>query len=104
LNAAWVAVAPGGAVIVTFLLMFVMLVTFVVLVMFVMRMPVLMIGGALVTTAGAVPMGAGTTSPRRDPGGAGTKTPGGPKIRGPRITPAATTPTAMATPTRGGSK
>jgi hypothetical protein len=70
----------------------------------VMRIPLLMIGGALVTTAGGVPRGAGTTRPRRDPGGAGTKIPGGPKIRGPRITPAATTPSAISTPTRGGWK
>src|SRR5437763_12064580 len=46
-------------------------------------------GGALVTAAGAVPTGAGTMMPTRDPGGAGTKQPSGPIGRGPAITPTA---------------
>lgn len=75
------AVAAAGATIVTF----VMLVTCVTL--FVMRMPTLTTAGALVTTAGAVPIGAGMMMPAREPGGAGTKQPSGPSGRGPGSTP-----------------
>ena len=83
-------VAPGGATMVT-LVTRVTLVTFVTLLtvdtLFVMRMPGAMTAGALVTTAGAVPTGAGMMMPAREPGGAGTKQPSGPMGRGPGITP-----------------
>ncbi len=46
-----------------------------------------MMGGALVTTAGAMPIGAGTIKPRREPGGAGMNTPVGPMGGGPGMTP-----------------
>src|SRR5580692_7681378 len=80
------------------LLMTVLLMTvvFVVLVMLVvllllttelMRMPTLTTGGAPVTTAGEVPMGAGMMMPNADPGGAGIKTPSGPIGGGPGTTP-----------------
>jgi len=90
------AVALAGATIVT-LVTFVMLVTLVVvlrilvlltlLLLILMRMPTAMTGGALVTTAGAVPIGAGIIIPKRDPGGAGINTPMGPIGGGPGITP-----------------
>ena len=51
-------------------------------------MPVRMTGGALTTTAGGVPIGAGTMMPWRDPGGAGTKLPCGPSGGAPTRTPA----------------
>src|SRR5437764_13027632 len=98
LKARPLAVAAGGATMVTL----VTLVTFVTLLMLVLvlvlrmlvtlvvtRMPTATTGGALVTTAGAVPTGAGTMMPTRDPGGAGTKQPSGPIGRGPAITPTA---------------
>src|SRR5437016_13151158 len=99
LKARPLAVAAGGATMVTFVTL-VTLVTFVTLLMLVLvlrmlvtlvvtRMPTATTGGALVTTAGAVPTGAGTMMPRRDPGGAGTKQPSGPIARGPGITPTA---------------
>src|ERR1700721_2950412 len=92
------AVALAGATIVTFVtfVTFLMLVTFVVvlrilvlltLLLILIRMPTAMTGGALVTTAGAVPIGAGIIIPKRDPGGAGTNTPTGPIGGGPGITP-----------------
>ncbi len=57
MTASWFAVAVAGATIVTLMLvMFVMLVR-------VMRMPGAITGGAPVTTAGGVPIGAGTISP-----------------------------------------
>jgi hypothetical protein len=59
----------------------------------VMRIPTAMTGGALVTTAGDVPIGAGTMIPGREPGGAGTKQPSGPDGRGPGMTPTAATST-----------
>src|ERR1700712_1054338 len=62
------AVALAGATMVT-LLTFVTLFTRVVLCI---RMPTFTTGAALVTTAGAVPIGAGMINPSRDPGGAGT--------------------------------
>src|SRR2546421_584475 len=77
------AVAPPGASIVTL----VMLVTFVTRVSLIVvlwlltstlprtRMPTLTTGGALTTTAGGVPRGAGTMRPAREPGGGGTNTP-----------------------------
>jgi hypothetical protein len=90
------AVAPGGATIVTLVtLTFVTLVTRVLLtvvllmVVLLTRMPTFTAGGALTITAGGVPIGAGTTMPKRDPGGGGTNTPGGPNGRGPGITPGA---------------
>src|ERR1700722_15289587 len=91
------AVALAGATIVTLVtfVTFLMLVTFVVvlrilvvlLLLILIRMPTAMTGGALVTTAGAVPIGAGIIIPKRDPGGAGTNTPTGPIGGGPGITP-----------------
>jgi len=65
LNACPVAVAPGGATIVTFVTLVTLLLTvLLLLLMFVtllfMRIPVFITGGALVTTAGGVPIGAGT--------------------------------------------
>src|SRR5437660_8658307 len=99
LKARPLAVAAGGATMVTFVTL-VTLVTFVTLLVLVLvlrmlvtlvvtRMPTATTGGALVTTAGAVPTGAGTMMPTRDPGGAGTKQPSGPVARGPAITPTA---------------
>ena len=41
------------------------------------------------TTAGALPMGAGTMSPACEPGGAGTKPPSGPIAAGPQASVAA---------------
>jgi hypothetical protein len=74
--------------------MFVILVTLVRLLLTVLFtvicMPSRMIGGELITTAGATPMGAGTINPRYDPGGAGTKTPCGPIAATPATIPAAT--------------
>jgi hypothetical protein len=43
------------------------------------RIPEFLKGGAAVSTAGAVPIGAGTITPAREPGGAGMNTPSGPK-------------------------
>src|SRR5437763_13431507 len=99
LKARPLAVAAGGATMVTFVTL-VTLVTFVTLLVLVLvlvlrmlvtlvvtRMPTATTGGALVTTAGAVPTGAGTMMPRSDPGGAGTKQPARPIGRGPGITP-----------------
>ena len=92
------AVDPGGATIVTLVMLVTLrtLLTFVVLftvllmtvwlicvVLFWMRMPMLVTGGALTTTAGGVPIGAGTMRPGRDPGGDGTNTPIGPTGRVP---------------------
>src|ERR1700751_5831704 len=80
------AVAPAGATIVTrvTLVTFVTLVTLLLMTvvlllftLFVIRIPTLTTGGALVTTAGAVPIGAGTMIPCREPGGGGTKIPSG---------------------------
>ena len=42
-----------------------------------------MMAGAPVTTAGGVPMGAGTIRPRAEPGGGGTNTPWGPRAKVP---------------------
>jgi hypothetical protein len=60
------------------LVMFVTLLVLVVLPLLTLRwmcMPGWMTGGALVTTAGGVPTGAGMMIPGREPGGGGTKTP-----------------------------
>ena len=73
------AVALAGAITVRLrvLVMFVRLVVFVVLlvmlftVLFVIRIPTLVTGGALVTTAGGVPIGAGMIRPGLEPGGGG---------------------------------
>src|SRR5437764_9456230 len=113
LKARPLAVAAGGATMVTL----VTLVTFVTLLMLVLvlvlrmlvtlvvtRMPTATTGGALVTTAGAVPTGAGTMMPTRDPGGAGTKQPSGPIGRGPAITPTAGVSTTSRSPRGGGTK
>src|SRR5438552_336771 len=108
LKARPLAVAAGGATLVT-------LVTFVTLLMLVLvlrmlvtlvvtRMPTATTGGALVTTAGAVPTGAGTMMPTRDPGGAGTKQPSGPIGRGPAITPTAGVSTTSRRPGAGATK
>lgn len=65
-------VTPGGATMVTF----VTLLLTVVFVLFAwMTMPGLTTGGALATTWGGVPTGAGTMIPGREPGGGGTKHP-----------------------------
>jgi hypothetical protein len=74
-------------IVVRLLLMLVVFEMFPLLMLLVMCMPTLTTGGALVTTDGAVPMGAGTMRPTREPGGGGTKTPEGPKGRGPGMTP-----------------
>src|SRR5947207_15587671 len=113
LKARPLAVAAGGATMVTL----VTLVTFVTLLMLVLvlvlrmlvtlvvtRMPTATTGGALVTTAGAVPTGAGTMMPTRDPGGAGTKQPSGPIGRGPAITPTAGVSTTSRSPRGGATK
>jgi hypothetical protein len=52
-----------------------------------MDIPGLIMGGALIATAGEVPIGAEMIIPGRDPGGGGMKTPDGPVGRGPTITP-----------------
>ncbi|RTL22256.1 MAG: hypothetical protein EKK52_06740 [Burkholderiales bacterium] len=86
------AVALAGATTVT-LVTLVMWFTTVVLWLSILvctRMPTLVTGGALMTTAGGVPSGAGTTRPGREPGGGGTKTPSGPMGRGPPPTPIST--------------
>ena len=116
LKARPLAVAAGGATMVTFVTL-VTLVTFVTLLVLVLvlvlrmlvtlvvtRMPTATTGGALVTTAGAVPTGAGTMMPTRDPGGAGTKQPSGPIGRGPAITPTAGVSTTSRSPRGGGTK
>src|SRR5437763_3286468 len=111
LKARPLAVAAGGATMVTFVTL-VTLVTFVTLLVLVLvlrmlvtlvvtRMPTATTGGALVTTAGAVPTGAGTMMPTRDPGGAGTKQPSGPIGRGPAITPTAGVSTTSRRPGAG---
>src|SRR5207237_10929866 len=95
LKARPLAVAAGGATMVTFVTL-VTLVTFVTLLVLVLvlvlrmlvtlvvtRMPTATTGGALVTTAGAVPTGDGTMMTTRDAGGAGTKQPAGTSGRGP---------------------
>jgi hypothetical protein len=64
--------------------------------------PLLMTGGAPVTTAGDVPMGAGTIMPWRDPGGGGTKTPKGPIGRVPIVTPKRASDIEMLIPRGGG--
>src|SRR6202012_6074549 len=78
---AWpLAVAPAGASIVP-LVTFVMLVTLLVVLCLLTstlprtRMHTLPTAGALTTTAGGVPIGAGTMMPAREPGGGGTKMP-----------------------------
>src|SRR5262245_32857831 len=92
------------------LVTFVTLVTCVLLIvvllptLFWMRMPTFTTGGALVTTAGDVPMGAGTIRPMRDPGGAGTNTPCGPMGAGPRGAPAMATARVMRALGGGGTK
>jgi hypothetical protein len=91
-----VAVALAGAMIVT------LLVTFVLLML--MRMPTAMTGGALVTTAGAVPIGAGMMIPNREPGGAGMKTPAGPMGGGPGMTPGPAISKVRCSPGGGGTK
>jgi hypothetical protein len=106
------AVALGGATIVTFVMFvtFLTLVTlFVVLLrttftLLVTRIPTETTGGAPVTTAGAVPMGAGMMMPGRDPGGGGMKQPFGPIGRGPATTPTAATSTVNRMPDGGGTK
>ena len=109
LNALPPAVAPGGATIVTLvtfvtLVMFVMFVVRLLIVVFaVMRIPTATTGGAPVTTAGAVPMGAGTMNPGCDPGGGGTKQPLGPMGRGPATTPGNATSTVKCNPGGGGT-
>ena len=103
-----VAVALAGAMIVTLLVMFVTFVMLVVLLTFVllmlMRMPTAMTGGALVTTAGAVPIGAGMMIPNREPGGAGMKTPAGPMGGGPGMTPGPAISKVRCSPGGGGTK
>src|SRR5205823_8578604 len=105
------AVAAGGATMVTL----VTWVTFVTLLMLVLvlrmlvtlvvtRMPTATTGGALVTTAGAVPTGAGMMMPTRDPGGAGKKQPSGQIGRGPAITPTAGVSTTSRSPGAGATK
>ncbi len=53
-------------------------------------MPTFITGGALTTTAGGVPTGAGMMMPGRDPGGGGMKIPAGPIGGGPTTTLAPT--------------
>jgi hypothetical protein len=62
-------------------------------------------GGALTTTAGGVPIGAGMMMPGREPGGGGMNTPCGPIGAWlAMMTPAATTPIAIEMPSGGGTK
>ncbi len=107
---AWpLAVAPAGASIVT-LVTLVMLVTLLMLLWLLTstlpctRMPTLTTGGALTTTAGGVPMGAGTMRPWREPGGGGTNTPCGPIGGRPKRTPGAAIAIEMLSPGAGGTK
>lgn len=111
------AVALGGATIVT-LVTFVTLFTMVVrlllifvvfemlplFTLLVMRIPTLTTGGALVTTDGAVPTGAGMMRPAREPGGGGTNTPGGPSGLGPGMMPRPPISMLMRMPGGGGTK
>src|SRR3984957_18831239 len=73
----------------TVLLVMVVLVTFLVFsfTMELIRIPTFTTGGAPVTTAGGVPIGAGTMMPKAEPGGGGTKIPSGPIGGGPGTTP-----------------
>src|SRR5579859_1846097 len=75
-----------------------------VLLTLVMRMPSLTTGGAPVTTAGAVPIGAGTMRPYTEPGGGGTKTPSGPLGGGPGITPGKGVASVRLKPSAGATK
>jgi len=107
LTAAPLIVAEAGAMIVTLVtfvtfVMLVVLLTVVLPTLALIRIPTAMTGGALVTTAGAVPIGAGTMMPGREPGGAGTKQPSGPEGRGPTTTPAAATSSVRWMPGGGG--
>src|SRR6266566_1650124 len=105
LKARPLAVAAGGATMVTFVtLLMLVLVLRMLVTLVVTRMPTATTGGALVTTAGAVPTGAGTMMPRREPGGAGTKQPSGPIGRGPGMTPTAGGSTARTISGAGGTK
>ena len=70
-------VTPGGARTVT-LVIFVTLVVLEMFVVCLITIPGRTTGGALTTTAGGVPTGAGTMIPVREPGGGGTNTPFGP--------------------------
>ena len=70
----------------------------------VIRIPTFTIGGAEITTAGGVPIGAGTIKPVCEPGGAGTKTPSGPCGRSPRRTPLPTNAIAIDIPKGGATK
>jgi hypothetical protein len=89
-TATWFAVALAGATIVT-LLIVVLLIVVLLMVVFVMlvllvvliRIPTATTGGAPMTTAGDVPIGAGTMRPNLEPGGGGTNTPSGPMGGGP---------------------
>ena len=67
-------------------------------------MPTLVTGGALVTTAGGVPMGAGTMRPGLEPGGGGTNTPCGPMGASPATTPTPIAAKAKDMPRGGGTK
>jgi hypothetical protein len=85
------------------LLIVVLLMVVLLIVVLVMRMPVLITGGAPITTCGLVPKGAGTIRPKREPGGGGTKMPEGPIGGGPATTPNASAPNAIERPTAGGT-
>jgi len=79
----------------------VVLLMFVVVILLLILIPTFRTGGALVTTAGAVPIGAGTMIPNRDPGGGGTNTPSGPMGGGPGTTPGPTMASARLRPIAG---
>ena len=81
------------------LLIVVLLIVVLLIFVLLIRIPTPMTGGAPMTTAGGVPMGAGTMRPYLEPGGGGTKTPSGPMGAGPAMTPGRTA--AKAKPTLG---
>jgi hypothetical protein len=91
---------------VTFLtfVIFVTLVVLLVVLLTVTRIPTAITGGALVITAGAVPIGAGMMIPKREPGGGGTKHPSGPIGGGPGTTPGEAISTVSCSPGGGGTK
>jgi hypothetical protein len=107
-TATWVAVALAGASMVTWLivvlLMVVLLIVVLLMVVLLIRIPTATTGGAPITTAGGVPIGAGTIRPYAEPGGGGTKTPSGPMGGGPAMTPGRTAAKAKPKPIAGATK
>jgi hypothetical protein len=112
-TATWFAVALAGATIVTLLIVVLLIVVLLIVVLVILvllifvlliRIPTPMTGGAPMTTAGGVPIGAGTMRPNLEPGGGGTKTPSGPMGGGPGMTPGRTAAKAKPKPIAGAIK